>query len=312
MLGGRAVDVRVDRIGGVPYLRFVMEQPDDHDLDEIASMSASWALFSVETSGALQPIELPRFGSFDDDLLTILKYPGKTNEQLTRLLVNITRAAATNVAADRRPLLFDPLCGRGTTIGQALMDGFDAVGVDNDVKDVQAYGQFLETWAKTKRLKHQLDRGQVRRDGKVLGQRIAMRVAPTKDSFKAGDSRTVTLFAGDTTDAGEVVRKGSVDLLVADLPYGVQHGSKAAGTGRGSLERSPVALLERALPTWLPLLHPGAAIGFAWNTHVVSRADLMACMQGFDLNVIDDELHRRFEHRVDASIQRDLVVARFS
>ena len=47
------------------------------------------ALFERD-GDALRPVELPRRDRFDDDLLTILKYPGKTNELFTKLLLNVT------------------------------------------------------------------------------------------------------------------------------------------------------------------------------------------------------------------------------
>ena len=50
--------------------------------------------------------------------------------------------------------VLDPLCGRGTTLNQALMYGYDAAGVELDGKDVEAYAAFLQTWLKRKRIKH--------------------------------------------------------------------------------------------------------------------------------------------------------------
>ena len=50
--------------------------------------------------------------------------------------------------------ILDPLCGRGTTLNQALMYGWHAIGVDVDERDVEAYAAFLPRWLKDKRLKH--------------------------------------------------------------------------------------------------------------------------------------------------------------
>ena len=64
----------------------------------------------------------------------------------------------TVLAAGRRldgPLtVLDPLCGRGTTINQALMYGYDGIGIELDGKDVDAYAAFLKTWLRRKRIKH--------------------------------------------------------------------------------------------------------------------------------------------------------------
>ncbi len=42
---------------------------------------------------------LRRLDRYDDDLLTILKYPGKTNEQFTKLLLNVTLASSAFAGA---------------------------------------------------------------------------------------------------------------------------------------------------------------------------------------------------------------------
>ena len=47
---------------------------------------------------------------------------------------------------DRRLVVLDPLCGRGTTLNQALMYGYDAIGIDTDGKDFDIYSAFIRTW----------------------------------------------------------------------------------------------------------------------------------------------------------------------
>ena len=61
--------------------------------------------------------------------------------------------------------MVDPLCGRGTTLNQAVMYGFDAAGIDSDGRDVDAYVSFFTTWLKNKRAKHHVERQRLRRDG---------------------------------------------------------------------------------------------------------------------------------------------------
>ena len=64
------------------------------------------------------------------------------------------------------------------------------------------------------------------------------------------------------------------------------------------------------MPVWRSVLRPGGALGIAWNTHGLSREDLTALCAGAGLEVCDDDAYRRFAHRVDAGIHRDLLVAR--
>ncbi len=50
---------------------------------------------SVEGDDLLRPTALRPLAYFDDDLLTIQKYSGKTNEQFTKLLLNVTVLASS-------------------------------------------------------------------------------------------------------------------------------------------------------------------------------------------------------------------------
>jgi hypothetical protein len=126
----------------------------------------------------LRPVELRRLDRYDDDLLTILKYRGKTNEQFTKLLLNVTLAASAFArdAGSRRLAVLDPLCGRGS-FNQAIMYGFDAWGADIDGRDVEAYAMFLKRWLTDKRLKHQADFSPVRRDHRVVARRRAIGIS---------------------------------------------------------------------------------------------------------------------------------------
>ena len=71
--------------------------------------------------------------------------------------------------------VLDPLCGRGTTLNQALMYGWHAAGVDVDERDVEAYAAFLPRWLKDKRLKHTAATSRLRRDGRTLGPSLRRR-----------------------------------------------------------------------------------------------------------------------------------------
>jgi len=306
VLGGRVREAAPAVIGGVPYVTFAGDL-DDRDLAFLASLSSAYALFGVH-DGLLRPVELTPLARLDEDLVTIQKYPGKTNEQFTRLLLNVTllSSAFASQLLDRQFAVLDPLCGRGTTLNQALRLGFDAAGVEHDRKDFDAYATFIGTWLKRKKLKHHADYdGPVRRDGQVIGRRLQLRLAAGKDDYKAGRTQHLDLVCADTTRAPEFFRPGSFDLVVTDAPYGVQHGATA---GR-KLARSPLDLLAAAAPGWAGLLRPGGALGLAWNTHVASRADTAAVLAAAGLQPLDGGPYRQFAHRVDQAINRDILVA---
>jgi SAM-dependent methyltransferase len=315
-------------IGGVPYVTFEAEGLTDKSTGLLGNLSSLYALFEIEgEAGAevLRPVPLPRLDRYDDDLLTILKYQGKTNEQFTKLLLNVTLAASAFAGdtASRRLAVLDPLCGRGTTLNQAIMYGFDAYGADIDGRDIEAYAVFLQRWLKDKRLKHQADFSPVRRDRRVVAKRLQAEFAASKDDYKAGDVQRVDVVEADTTRVGEFFTRQSADLIVTDLPYGVQHGSHGPGkpqpgrsqpggsqsAGRG-LDRSPLELLRSAVPHWAAVLRPGGAIGISWNTLVARREDAAEAVAASGLDVLGEGPFAGFRHRVDQAITRDILVAR--
>jgi SAM-dependent methyltransferase len=305
VLEGRLGRSAVVELAGVPYVVFEGELTDV-DLAHLANVSTAFALFERE-GDLLRPVGLHGLDRFDDDLLTILKYQGKTNEVFTRLLLNVTvqsSTAAGRLLSDRLRIL-DPLCGRGTTLNQALMYGWDAAGVDVDEKDFEAYTAFLPTWLKRKRLKHTSGTSRLRRDGRMLGRRFQAELAPDKEAWSAGQTLTVTVDHADTTSVPDIFRRDSFDAVVTDAPYGVQHGGRADATWR----RSPLDLLAIALPGWVRVLRPGGAVGIAVNTRTSPRVDTLALLADAGLEPLDSPPYGGFEHRVDQAIVRDIVVA---
>jgi hypothetical protein len=311
VLGGRIAGAAAATIGGVPYVTFTADRVDARDAALLANLSSVYALFRVEDGGGplLRPVELRPLDRFDDDLLTIQKYQGKTNEQFTKLLLNVTLLASgfATEMLDRKFAVLDPLCGRGTTLNQALMYGFDAAGIDLDAKDFDAYAAFIQTWLKRKKIKHHAERGRLRLDSKVAGRRMRISLAADAGDYKSGRTQRLDLVNADTARAAEFFKPETFDLVVADAPYGVQHGSRTAARG---LARSPVDLLAAAAPAWASLLRSGGACGIAWNTLVARREQAAGILTGAGLDPVECEPYLGFRHRVDQAIVRDILVAR--
>jgi SAM-dependent methyltransferase len=299
-------DIGEIAIGGVDYLAF-SSTLTARDVAYLSNLSAAYALFE-RVGELLRPVELTPLARYDSDLITIPKYAGKTNEQFTKLLLNLTLLASASAPAmlDGRVTVCDPLCGRGTTLNQALMYGYDAIGVEIDARDVEAYEAFLKTYLRRKRLKHTAELVPVRRAGKRAGRRFDVTLAPSKDDHKAGAVQKVSVLQADTTHLDGLLRRHCADVLVADAPYGIAHGSH---DDEGGVSRRPLDLLERAVPQWVSLLRPGGALGLSWNTKVAKRelAEDILMANGLEIVAYDD-----LSHRVDQSIERDIVVARKS
>jgi hypothetical protein len=295
-----AADINEERIAGVPYVRFAADLSTE-DMAALSYLSSAFALFEI-AGDLLRPVPLRPTGHYDDDLITIPKYAGKTNEQFTRMLLNVT-VRASGRPADYRLTVLDPLCGRGTTLNQALMYGYDALGIEIDGKDFDAYAAFLKTWLRRKRLKHTASVDPVRRDRRLVARRLEVTLAPSAEAHRAKQTQRLIMYHADTTRAREFLRAGCADVIVTDLPYGVAHGSR---TGAGGLDRRPLDLLTEAVPVWAGLVRPGGALGFSWNTHVAKRDDAAAILAGSGFRLIETP---DFVHWVDQSITRDVLVA---
>ena len=307
-LDGRVSDIGNTSIAGVPYVTFAGDDLTARDAALLGNLSSLYALFKVEEEDVLRPVPAPRLDRLDDDLLTILKYQGKTNEQFTRLLLNVTLLSSV-FARDmltRRFRVLDPLCGRGTTLNQALTYGFDAYGMDIDKRDVESYAAFIRRWLKDKRLKHQAEFIGVRRDKKLIARRLRVTFAADREDYKAGNVQHLDVVHAEAARAPEFFRPGSADLIVADLPYGVQHGSTAGA----ALSRGPLDLLAGCAPAWAKVLRSGGALGISWNTLVARREDAAAALADAGLEVLDEGPYLKFRHRVDQAISRDILVAR--
>lgn len=301
VLGGSVTDVQPATLGSVEYVTFHLAELSPLARAWLSNLAATFALFRFEDDGRLNPVELSRWDELDSDLITIQKYAGKTNEAFTKLLLNVTLAASA-FAAERRALsVLDPLCGRGTTLNQALSYGFHATGVEVDKKDFEAYSLFIQRWVKDHRLKHTANQGSVKGCPK-----LELELGVTKERFKAGDLRRLTYVSADTHDIARVFQPRSFDLVVTDAPYGVQHGAHSGP----HTARKPGELLETAIPVWRSALRSGGALGISWNRLVLGRAELARLLTQSGLEVC--ELPRSFEHRVDSSITRDLIVARLT
>jgi len=307
VLSERLTGIGERSIAGVPYVTFECGGLGRRQLAHLSNLSSVYALFELGAE-TLRPVALSPLDRFDDDLLTIQKYVGKTNEHFTKLLLNVT-LACSEPARDlpgRKLAVLDPLCGRGTSLNQAMMYGFDASGMELDAKSFESYAHFITTWLRDKRLKHRAEQSRIRRNRKTVARRLRISLAARKDDFKAGRTQEIEVVNDDTRNALDHFPEGSFDAIVADLPYGIQHGSRVAGSGAA---RNPAELLREALPRWTALLRKGSAMGLSWNTRVLGHASLVELLEQSGLRVVDSPAFREFRHRVDQSIVRDLLVA---
>lgn len=307
-------NIEIKVIEDIRYLSFSTEKKiNDEDLELISRLSFVFALFtSEEINGktVLNPIRKTKYEYLDGKIGSLLKYQGKTNELFTRMMLNVALLSSNYNYSDKINLL-DPVAGKGTTLFEGAVNGFNAYGIEIEPKHVQETALFFKKYLETERLKHLATSRQVYGSGKanaVFSNEITY--ALSKEEFKDKDSaKTLGIVNGDTKDASNYFKKEYFHLIVGDLPYGIVHGNKASKKEKSNT-RNPWGLISECLPSWHKTLKKGGVIVVAWNSFLISRHKLARLFTEHGFEVLNDAIYNEFEHMVDKSIKRDIVVAK--
>lgn len=303
-LGGTMRHISPTTLGGADAITW--EQDTEADAEELCwlqRLSCAYLCFRQEGE-ALFPLPLHRISPLQEDLVSIPKYTGRTNEQFTRLMVNCGLLASDFwQLPPERVLLLDPVCGRGTTLLEGLVQGHSVAGVETDKKDVEWLRQYMTRYLQERRWKHTLREENIPGPQGAIGRRYTLQMSPSKESFRDAPVH-MDFVRGDTLQTGRYFKPDTFHLLAADLPYGVQHASSVGG----QLANRPEDLLRDALPGWKRVLKPGGALAIAWNEKRCSRSrmELLVSQEGLEVCEPPED---GFSHIVDASITRDLLIA---
>lgn len=290
-------------IGGVSFLRFEADALTEAQLSALSRHSAA-LMIAEQHNDMLKPLEKFNHDYLTEDLAEVLKYKGKTSAVFTRMMLNCAWAASDFFGKEEVLTVLDPMCGKGTTCFVALQQGMNAVGVDIDNRDLKECADYFERYMQYHRMKHKLDQSS-RTVRKHAVPAAVYTIADTKEHFKEGDTRTLSLFLGDTGLTGELCKKSPAHLLVADLPYGVQH---APQDGRRT--ESFMQVMKRALPQWKDAVRKGGAMALSFNTLTLKKADLVQLLADAGFTPLTEAPYDDFQHFVEQAVHRDFVVAR--
>lgn len=295
-LGKQISQITPITLGGQAYLRFDLPaDPDAAQLCELGMLAMTSAFFLWydrigDVNGPLlRPLETGFQPALPPDLVTTRRYRGKTNELFTHFLCNLARFSSAFASQPWSALrVFDPLMGGGTTLFTALMLGAQAAGIEQDVEDVKSTVAFLRQYLQEERISHRVQEERL----KKLGWRWQFTIG------KQAPQQCILVVA-DTLQANLLPSAFKPHLLVADLPYGIQH--------QGQL----FDLLSASLPRWASLLLPGGVMSLAWDATRLPRAELLAHVTTIsDLHFCNEPPYNQLAHRVDRVIkQRDVLVA---
>ena len=300
-------------LGGVYYLTFQAEAAlAASDLAVLTRLSFVYGIFRVTEAGGETAL-IPEPSAMDcyvsDDIGTILKYTGKTNELFTRMLINLALfATGEREPAGRR--LLDPVAGKGTTLFEGLVYGMDVYGVEVGDKAAAEACRYLQRYLQTQKYKFSMKSERVSGAGKSFtAERRHFELARDRDAARRGEYHVFEMVSGNSSYVNQMFKKSSFDVLVGDLPYGVQHGN-VTGEGQSKLTRSPTELLRACLPAWREVLRKGGTLVLSWNVNVLTRAEAERILEDAGFAVLREGAWGRLQHRVDQAILRDVLAAR--
>lgn len=299
---GHEIIPTIEQIGGTDFFIFDSPELSQEELSFLAPLSCTY-LWARREGAALLPLTRPGEKYLPGEMAEVLKYKGKINAAFTMLMLNLARAESA-FAREKRPLtVLDPMCGKGTTLYCALEQGMNAVGIDRDRKDLKEAMDFVNRSLQMQRVKHSLAQSSRSVPKGSAVPEAVYTLADTKEHYQAGDTRTLRFLLSDTCQAGALLRKEPVELLVADLPYGIQHAPENGGKPE-SFEQ----LMKRALPSWREAVKPGGVMAVSFNSYTLPKKHLAqwalhAGWEPLTASPLDD-----LEHYVEQAVNRDLLL----
>lgn len=298
-----ATDLKIEDFGGLTYLTFNAEKITPEINEVLSKLSFVLGIFECNAE-FLKPINKNFEYFVNNNISSLMKYSGKTNEAFTRLMLSVALASIEN---NDDICVLDPICGKGTTLFEALAHNIDCYGVEIAPKVVEESAVFLKKFLENDRLKFNFKREKFSGAGKSFkAEKFIFNITKTKENK---NPRHFEVVAGNTTHTDKYFKKESFDIILGDLPYGVKH-SNITNEKQNSFTRSPKELLEASLSAWKTVLKPNGVLVISWNTFLLKKEDFKTLLEKNGFEMIDDESYNNFEHRVDQAINRDFIVAR--
>ncbi len=307
------IDIKIINIENVQYLFFeTKEILSEKDLQILSRLSFVFALFIYEEEKGrvcMIPKKTYNYEYLDSKIGSLLKYQGKTNELFTKMMINIALLSSDYNYSEAIEML-DPLAGKGTTLFEGTVYGFNVYGIETELKLVEETNIFFKKYIETERLKHKYGRRQIYGTSKSDAVYInEFEYALTKEDFKAKETKKLGVICGNSKDAFKFFKKEKFHIIVGDLPYGIKHGSKSLSKSSHK-SRNPSELLNGSLPDWYKVLKKGGVIVMAWNSFVLSKKILSDIFTSNGFEVLRQAPYNEFMHMVDKSIKRDVLVAK--
>ena len=277
-------DIVQYRIGEMEFLELTLPE---YDAQALARLSFVYGVFEKQ-GDQLLPLAVSADFQLHEDFVFGAKFKGKTNELLTQMLINVG-LSYLDYQDVRNVKLLDPMCGRATTLLWALRYGMSAKGIEQDAKALDDVRQNVKKWCKVHRQKHSF------KDGFVGGKATKGNKGKFIE-FEAQDA-AMRIITGNASECAVLLNNEKFDLIVSDLPYGVQHFTTAK-------TRNPLAVLKECAPGWRDSLKRHGVLVLAFNAYLPKRKEQIAVFE----EAGSEAQPYTAAHRMSESIVRDVLV----
>jgi len=296
-------DVQEESLGGASFLTFSCRKLTESELQYLSGHSAVVFMAQRTEDGFLYPLDIPSADYLPEDLPEVLKYKGKTGASFTRMMLNMAVSLRGCPSEMEKITAFDPLCGKGTSCFCALQAGMNAVGLDLDRKAVREAVDYFSRYLRIHGLKHTMNSRSetAQKDALPLTEFV---FAAEKEQYLAGNTRRLTLAVGDTGLSPALFRKRKAQVILADLPYGVQHAPRF-----GQVPESFPRLLERALPLWRNALDDRGVIALSFNTLTLPTHSVVSLLEKAGFSPFSGSVFDQMTHEVEQAVVRNVVLA---
>ena len=295
-------DVFLETIGNAAFLSFECRELTGSELCFL-SRHSSVCFFSVNENGRLLPVTVSSSDYLPEDLPEVLKYKGKTNSSFTRMMINTALSLTPFSLQGSKITVADPLCGKGTTLFSAVQAGFCAIGIEKEKRFTAEAEDYFSRYLRLHGIKHQM----VKKSETANASSVPVTdftFSSTREGYRSGDLRTLRIAVGDTSHLKAVSRGSNINIIVADLPYGIQH-APSGGTRIASFE----GLLDRALPAWADVLVRNGAAAISFNTLTLHRDAVLSALVRSGLSPVERLPLFSLKHSVEQAVVRDVVFA---
>ena len=307
MLSAVGISVSPDRIreqviGNSSFLSFESAPLSDAALRFLSLHSSLLIMFEREGE-LLRPIPVSPPFFLPPDLPEILKFKGKTSVTFTRMMLNLALSFSPDPFPSSRLTVLDPMCGKATTLFCAAQYGMNAAGIDSNARSIDEAQNYFSRYLKYHQKKHTIRR---------YSETIRSHAVPvteflfsdTKDHFHQNKRSKLTLAKGDTSDCRALTRHTQADMIVTDLPYGIQHAPQS-----GCRVEPFTVLLKRVIPDWYDALAPGGSVAVSFNSLTLPRENVIRIFRdsGFRFPYLVDQFD--FTHEVEQAVLRDMLLA---